>query len=140
METTSASKTAASTPASSPGLYSPSPPPQRHLPSMGDSNPAVSPYLHPLQMHKVREYVLISIMCIVNFFVFYALASNKCISDRSRCHIVPFRSDIAYHFPSALLGGELPFSRLLTSLQDLQGASRAGFHYWPKAHQSIRDH
>jgi len=32
---------------------------------MGDSNPAVSPYLHPLQIHKVREYVFFFITSIV---------------------------------------------------------------------------
>lgn len=40
-------------------------------------------------------------------------------------------------FLSVLLGGELLLSRLLTSRQDPQGTSRTGFHYWPKAHQSI---
>ncbi|CZT44842.1 related to protein kinase PAK1 [Rhynchosporium secalis] len=49
-------KTAASTPASSPGLFSPSPNTikQHHL-ALSDGTPHPSPYLHPLQMHKVRE-------------------------------------------------------------------------------------
>ncbi|KAL2073930.1 hypothetical protein VTL71DRAFT_11256 [Oculimacula yallundae] len=54
---TATAKTATSTPASSPGLFSPSPnlhKPQ-HLPSLSDGTPHPSPYLHPLQMHKVRE-------------------------------------------------------------------------------------
>ncbi|CCU74464.1 calcium/calmodulin-dependent protein kinase kinase 2/serine/threonine-protein kinase ssp1 [Blumeria hordei DH14] len=41
-----------STPISSPGLFSPSIHPH-HVPS--DGTPHSSPYLHPLQMHKVRE-------------------------------------------------------------------------------------
>ncbi|CRK13003.1 hypothetical protein BN1708_010704 [Verticillium longisporum] len=57
-------RTAASTPMSSPGLFSPSNPRPRHnYPghAASDSNTPVqevsSPYLHPLQHHKVREYV-----------------------------------------------------------------------------------
>jgi [calcium/calmodulin-dependent protein kinase] kinase len=50
------SKTAASTPASSPGLFSPGTTTNRpHPPSLPDGTPQSSPYLHPLQMHKVRE-------------------------------------------------------------------------------------
>ncbi|KAE9377427.1 kinase-like protein [Stipitochalara longipes BDJ] len=49
-------KTAVSTPSSSPGLFSPSNNPIRqHISSMSDGTPHSSPYLHPLQMHKVRE-------------------------------------------------------------------------------------
>lgn len=50
-------KTAGSTPASSPGLFSPMNAPNAHrpLPSVSDGTPLNSPYLHPLQMHKVRE-------------------------------------------------------------------------------------
>ncbi|KAI9054085.1 hypothetical protein LZ554_001256 [Drepanopeziza brunnea f. sp. 'monogermtubi'] len=50
------SKTPASTPSSSPGLFSPSLHPiKTYLPSLADDTPHPSPYLHPLQMHKVRE-------------------------------------------------------------------------------------
>ncbi|TVY62904.1 Serine/threonine-protein kinase [Lachnellula suecica] len=58
MELSTASKmnTAASTPASSPGLYSPTTnPPRVPLSALTDGTPHSSPYLHPLQMHKVRE-------------------------------------------------------------------------------------
>ncbi|ODA78118.1 hypothetical protein RJ55_06721 [Drechmeria coniospora] len=51
-------RTASSTPISAPGLFSPSP--SRHLPtSVSESNTPIqstgSPYLHPLQSHRVRE-------------------------------------------------------------------------------------
>ena len=58
------SRTASSTPMSSPGLFSPVNPRPNVLPlhpSSDGSTPAVaatSPYLHPLQTHRVREYVL----------------------------------------------------------------------------------
>ncbi|KAF4628092.1 hypothetical protein G7Y89_g10061 [Cudoniella acicularis] len=56
MDPSTASKTAASTPSSSPGLFSPSTIPHRvPLPPPSDGTPQSSPYLHPLQMHKVRE-------------------------------------------------------------------------------------
>lgn len=51
----SASKTAASTPSSSPGLFNLSPPQPPRQFSLLTDGPAGSPYLHPLQMHKVRE-------------------------------------------------------------------------------------
>lgn len=47
-------KTAASTPSSSPGLFSPTTA-HRQPPSLSDGTPHSSPFLHPLQMHKVRE-------------------------------------------------------------------------------------
>lgn len=42
---------------SSPGLYSPShhSSPSRLYPASSSGTPAGSPFLHPLQMHKVRE-------------------------------------------------------------------------------------
>ncbi|KAH9207515.1 hypothetical protein DL95DRAFT_313576 [Leptodontidium sp. 2 PMI_412] len=53
---TAAAKTATSTPSSSPGLFSPSLNPTKlNLPPLSDGTPHPSPYLHPLQMHKVRE-------------------------------------------------------------------------------------
>ncbi|KUJ06603.1 kinase-like protein [Mollisia scopiformis] len=54
----STTKTVHSTPSasSSPGLFSPTLAPIRtHLPPLSDGTPHSSPYLHPLQMHKVRE-------------------------------------------------------------------------------------
>jgi hypothetical protein len=54
--TTAKTATATSSPSSSPGLFSPSNNPMRpHVSSMSDGTPHSSPYLHPLQMHKVRE-------------------------------------------------------------------------------------
>lgn len=55
-------RTASSTPMSSPGLFSPSPSHFHQPTSLSESNtpaPALgSPYLHPLQNHRVREYVV----------------------------------------------------------------------------------
>ncbi|OWP01672.1 hypothetical protein B2J93_8935 [Marssonina coronariae] len=54
--TAAKSKTATSTPLSSPGLFSPTINPiKTYLPALSDGTPHPSPYLHPLQMHKVRE-------------------------------------------------------------------------------------
>ncbi|KAI6248442.1 Serine/threonine-protein kinase [Erysiphe necator] len=53
-----AQRTTASTPASSPGLFSPVTALEHqhaHSISYSDGTPQSSPYLHPLQMHKVRE-------------------------------------------------------------------------------------
>ncbi|KAK2625372.1 hypothetical protein QTJ16_005741 [Diplocarpon rosae] len=56
LPTAAKSKTATSTPLSSPGLFSPAPHPTKtYLPALSDGTPHPSPYLHPLQMHKVRE-------------------------------------------------------------------------------------
>ncbi|KAH7408057.1 hypothetical protein BKA64DRAFT_572445 [Cadophora sp. MPI-SDFR-AT-0126] len=56
LSSTAAAKTATSTPSSSPGLFSPAlNPTKQHLPPLSDGTPHPSPYLHPLQMHKVRE-------------------------------------------------------------------------------------
>ncbi|KAG0645982.1 Serine threonine-kinase ssp1 [Hyphodiscus hymeniophilus] len=49
------SKTATSTPASSPGLFFPGTMANRPQPPLSDGTPHSSPFLHPLQMHKVRE-------------------------------------------------------------------------------------
>lgn len=60
-------RSASSTPTTSPGLFSPVARHAHHLPtsSLSESNtPAPlfdSPYLHPLQTHRVREYVDIPI-------------------------------------------------------------------------------
>ena len=53
-------KTQGSAPASatsSPGLYSPVESQSSKYPAWDAGTPAGSPYLHPLQMHKVKEYV-----------------------------------------------------------------------------------
>ncbi|RDL37987.1 Protein kinase-like (PK-like) [Venustampulla echinocandica] len=56
MDFSTASRTPTSTPSSSPGLFSPTTNPLRiPLPPLSDGTPQASPYLHPLQMHKVRE-------------------------------------------------------------------------------------
>ncbi|RDW91620.1 kinase-like protein [Coleophoma crateriformis] len=50
------SKTAVSTPSSSPGLFSPAIIPRQSTgASLSDGTPHSSPFLHPLQMHRVRE-------------------------------------------------------------------------------------
>ncbi|CAG8978642.1 hypothetical protein HYALB_00009458 [Hymenoscyphus albidus] len=54
MDSSTTSKIANSAP-SSPGLFSPSTLPQRIPLPPSDGTPHSSPYLHPLQMHKVRE-------------------------------------------------------------------------------------
>ncbi|RAL65511.1 hypothetical protein DID88_001077 [Monilinia fructigena] len=46
---------AGSTPSSSPGLFSPSNLHRQSIPVFDYGTPHSSPYLHPLQMHKVRE-------------------------------------------------------------------------------------
>ncbi|KAG4027819.1 hypothetical protein MFRU_026g00010 [Monilinia fructicola] len=43
------------TPSSSPGLFSPSNSHRQSIPAFDHGTPHSSPYLHPLQMHKVRE-------------------------------------------------------------------------------------
>ncbi|KAH6662733.1 hypothetical protein B0J14DRAFT_284996 [Halenospora varia] len=56
MDPSPVSKTATSTPSSSPGLFSPTTAHRIPLPPLSsDGTPQSSPYLHPLQMHKVRE-------------------------------------------------------------------------------------
>ncbi|RFU30883.1 hypothetical protein B7463_g5468, partial [Scytalidium lignicola] len=56
MDTTNISKTAMSSPSSSPGLYTPTGPSgNRAGGPLSDGTPLSSPYLHPLQMHRVRE-------------------------------------------------------------------------------------
>ncbi|TAQ83148.1 hypothetical protein B7494_g8528 [Chlorociboria aeruginascens] len=49
--------TAASTPASSPRLFiaTPIPPRTSQTPALSDGTPSSSPFLHPLQMHRVKE-------------------------------------------------------------------------------------
>lgn len=56
MEPLNINTSAMSTPSSSPGLFSPSPnTPRQALPQLSDGTPHQSPYLHPLQGHKVKE-------------------------------------------------------------------------------------
>jgi hypothetical protein len=66
---------------------------------MADSNPVVSPYLHPLQMHKVREYVLFSITAIVIVRIPLRPIQTDVFLKGAAAPLVLFRSDIAYHFP-----------------------------------------
>ncbi|KAH8821305.1 hypothetical protein F5884DRAFT_850540 [Xylogone sp. PMI_703] len=57
MDTTNLSTTTMSSPSSSPGLYTPTIPSANRQGSgpLSDGTPHSSPYLHPLQMHRVRE-------------------------------------------------------------------------------------